>query len=239
MWELNIAQHFSVSPRDVYVRPFPFLYVPFRSPPLKTPTPRLPRARSRAMNVVGCAPLPVQHSWNVQGMLNAALNARSAGLGHPWQQRTLWHVSLKARIQLHGLCARAKKATVHQPSCDWLLLKSISYQSSLTAGAMATHSATRAQQQRLIPVCCQCMPSECIVSVLLGLNRQPRSKKSCLQRKKQKRPQRRIQKKVTLLIRLDFFHFLVQNHAFFFTSIIVLLQVKMTWRQSIGAVCWI
>ncbi|XP_041797370.1 coiled-coil domain-containing protein 153 [Chelmon rostratus] len=25
---------------------------------------------------------------------------------------------------------------------------------------MATHSATRAQQQRLIPVCCQCMPSE-------------------------------------------------------------------------------
>lgn len=33
MWELKIAQYFSVSPCDVYVWPFPFLYVPFRSPP--------------------------------------------------------------------------------------------------------------------------------------------------------------------------------------------------------------
>lgn len=58
-----------------------------------------------------------------------------------------------------------------QSSCDWLLLKLINHQSSWPVSAMATYSATSAQQQRLIPVCRWSRPSVCAVCVLKGLSK--------------------------------------------------------------------
>lgn len=102
MWELKIAQYFLFPPVTCMCGPFLSCTSPSVHPPPAPPK-------------LHAFPVRIHEPWtgarlclysidkNVQGILNAALNAHSAGLGLPWQQRTLWHVSLKVRIQLHGL----------------------------------------------------------------------------------------------------------------------------------------
>ncbi|XP_034556559.1 coiled-coil domain-containing protein 153 isoform X2 [Notolabrus celidotus] len=67
-------------------------------------------------------------------------------------------------------CARAKKEKkLSQSGCDWLLIKSISYQSSWTASTMATHSATTEQQATNAHPCMLVCPfSEQSYSVCAG-----------------------------------------------------------------------
>lgn len=60
-------------------------------------------------------------------------------------------------------------------------------------------------------------------------------KQACPRRRRQKRPQRKVQKNV---IEMLFFSFVTAD-LLFLTHISVLLQVKMTWKKSIGTVFWI
>ena len=167
---------------------FPFLYVPFRSPPLlrlKNPnsTPSL------------CAFTSHECSRTRASLCTAFIKRSgdaecSAGLGHPWQQRTLWHVHTKnskdpiTRPSVQEL----KRRDCPQWSCDWLSPKSISYQSSRTAECHGNPLSNRSSSL----VCCEFVSSEGTVL------QAAQSHQTCLQRKiKQRRPQRRIQKKVT------------------------------------------
>lgn len=155
MWELNIAQYFSVSPRDVYVRPFPFLYVPFRLPP---PPPQNPNSTPslRAFTVHECSRTRASACAAFIKRPRDAECSPEFSQSWPWSPLTTKDALTGRTKSKHPItwpvCTSSKGKGAPKSSCDWLSLKSITYQSSCTVGAMATHTATRAQQQRLISV---------------------------------------------------------------------------------------